>query len=424
MIWLYRLLFLPLFAVMMPYYACRMLKRGGYGKDFKHRLGFHKNLPKSQKKRIWLQAVSVGESEAIANLVELITKSGDFELVITTTTSTGYKIIKDKYDSKCLYTGIFPWDFCVFSWLSFNRIKPDICVLTESELWPEHLYRANKRGIDVVLINARMSDRSFKRYKKLGTLPKRLFAKITHILSSGKQESDRLLALGVEPNKLETVGNIKFDTNSAINLSDDDKAKLRKEMGFSEDSLVLLASSTWEGEEEMLVETLGLIRKAGINANLLIIPRHEERRKSIEAMLKKQPYSFNFRKANKQASSPCDIYVADTTGEMSKLSQVADIAFIGKSLEPNVGGQTPIEPANLALAFVHGNNMTNFKAACQSLEEHKACLKAKDKEEAIKLLVDLAKDPQLRQDLGSKAKAWHSQNQGASQKIFDYLKSI
>ena len=126
----------------MPYYGTRMIRRGGYAKDFSHRFGGQKNLPPpaAGKKRVWIQAVSVGEVEAIAPLVDMLSKDANFEIVITTTTSTGYKILLEKYSQKSFYTGIFPIDFWPFSSRAWDKLKPDICVLMEGEIWPCLLY--------------------------------------------------------------------------------------------------------------------------------------------------------------------------------------------------------------------------------------------------------------------------------------------
>lgn len=420
-IWFYRLIFLPAFLIAMPYYALRMIRRGGYAKDFKHRLGLHKILPKPKKPRIWIQAVSVGETEAIGTLVKLLSESGKVELVITTTTSTGYKILKDKYDSLCVYTGIFPWDFAPFSSMAWNAIKPDLCVLMESEIWPEHLHQAKKRGVKTLLVNARMSDKSFGRYSKVGKIARAMFAPISKILTASAAEAERFKKLGIAESKISVMGNLKFDTVPSKYLEPSEKAELKKQMGFGENALVMMGASTWPTEEEVLLQTLAKIRNSNIACNLLIIPRHEERRNDIENVLKKTPYKYNFRKANKVADFPCDIYVADTTGEMRILSQVADFAFIGKSLPPNNGGQTPIDCAALSIAMTYGPNMTNFKAACKGLKDANAALPAKDANEVVDNLLEFAKDESLRLKIGKTAKDWHTSNIGASKRCFNAI---
>ena len=156
MIWFYRALFLPALILCAPYYGMRMLRRGGYGLDFSHRFGKQRNLPApKEKKRIWIQAVSVGEVEALAPLLEKLWANDRIEVVITTTTSTAYKIVREKYAQKCLYTGVFPFDFLPFSNAAWNKIKPDLAILMEGELWPEHMHQAVSRKVPLLLINAR-----------------------------------------------------------------------------------------------------------------------------------------------------------------------------------------------------------------------------------------------------------------------------
>lgn len=427
MIWIYRILFLPMLAVLMPYYAMRMIRRGGYGKDFSHRFGFQKNLPKPQngKKRIWIQAVSVGEVEALSTLLKLLFEDGNFEVVVTTTTSTGYKILREKYSKYCYYVGIFPFDFCLSNALAWRRIKPDICVQMEGELWPEHLHRAVAKKKPLLLLNARLSDRSFGRYSKVAFLARRIFNRFNVIACGSEFDATRFLKLGANKNIVSVTGNIKFDASNSASLSDDEKQSLKIEMGFDKNSLVLLGSSTWAGEEEMLLEALVQIReKAKLDARLLLVPRHAERRADIEKILQGGILPFNFRTKKRNADVGTLVYVADTTGELARLTQVADFAYVGKSMPPNDGGQSPLDCASAGLAIVYGPNMTNFKKMCESLEEVKASIKVSDNERAKEALLKLATDIVLRKQTGLNALNWHHSNSGASVRTFALIKKF
>ena len=250
-----------------PYYGWRMLRRGGYGLDFSHRFGLQKDLPPvaAGKKRVWIQAVSVGEIEAIAPLVDLLCESGKVEVVLTTTTSTGYAVLRNKYADKILYGGIFPFDFFPFSRSAWRRIKPDAVVLMESELWPEHLHTAKSKKVPAMLVNARMSDKSFRRYSRVPYLARRLLDKLSLIAVSGEIDFSRFISLGANPRKTICTGNLKFDTRPAAMLDENGKLELRKQLGFNADSFVLLGSSTWPTEEEMLLKAAEKIRAAGID---------------------------------------------------------------------------------------------------------------------------------------------------------------
>lgn len=414
--------------ILMPYYAARMIRRGGYAKDFSHRFGSQNDLPEVEKgkKRLWIQAVSVGEVEAIATLLKLLKESGRYEVVLTTTTSTAYKIIREKYKDLCYYVGIFPFDFFLTNHRAWRRIKPDAIVLMEGELWPEHLHTAKMLGKPLFLLNARMSDKSFSRYSKVKFLAKRIFSKFDAIACGSEFDAQRFLALGANPQKISVSGNIKFDSKPDKILTASQLSELKKEMGFSENSLVLLGSSTWEGEEKMLVQFAKnfVSKNPQIDLRLLIVPRHAERRAQVKEMLQGENVKFHFRSEQKQAPEKTFVYVGDTTGELRVLTQVADFAFVGKSMNPHMGGQSPLDCAASGVALVYGKNMTNFRQMCKTLEEHKASIKVEDEQEAYKVLTELALDPSKRDSLSQNALAWHTSNVGASARTFEVLEKV
>lgn len=407
-----------------PYYGWRMLRRGGYGLDFSHRFGLQKDLPPvaAGKKRVWIQAVSVGEIEAIAPLVDLLCESGKVEVVLTTTTSTGYAVLRNKYADKILYGGIFPFDFFPFSRSAWRRIKPDAVVLMESELWPEHLHTAKSKKVPAMLVNARMSDKSFRRYSRVPYLARRLLDKLSLIAVSGEIDFSRFISLGANPRKTICTGNLKFDTRPAAMLDENGKLELRKQLGFNADSFVLLGSSTWPTEEEMLLKAAEKIRAAGIDCRLLLVPRHAERRSEIIELIKNLPHCVRSRE--KQARDGTLVYLADTTGELRTLTQIADLAFIGKSLPPNEGGQSPIDCSASSVPMVYGSHMSNFRRICQTLEESAAAVKVADADAAVSEIVRLAKNKNARTALAESAKKWHDSNIGAAKRDFDAVMKI
>lgn len=424
MIIFYRLLFIPILILAAPYYGWRMIRRGGYGTDFSHRWGAHKKLPAkvAGRKRIWIQAVSVGEVEAIASLVEQCNQEKNIDLILTTTTSTGYEILRKKYSDKALYVGVFPLDFFPFSHRAWNNFQPDLAILMEGELWPEHLHQASSRGVPVFLVNARMSDRSFRRYAKFPIIASRVIEKLSAIAASNNFDMERFIKLGAEKSKIFCSGNLKFDTPPQSILSDSQKSVLKTEMGFSPDSLVLLGSSTWQGEELMLVQSLKKIRAQGIDCRLLLVPRHAERRAEVIEAIKSLPH--HVRSRSKQAPADTIVYLADTTGELRTLTQIADFAFIGKSLSPNDGGQSPLECASSSVAIVYGNRMSNFKLICKTLEAHHSSIKVDSHSQAQLELIRLAKSQNLRSQLASSAKDWFSSNIGATSRCFIIIKKL
>ena len=446
MIWFYRILFLPALVILLPYYAWRMWRRGGYRHDFHHRFGLIDRPPPKRPgvRRIWIQAVSVGEAQALGPLLAQLRARPHTEIVLTSTTSTAYKILREKFAADVLKVGIFPLDFWPFSRNAWRRLEPDLAVLMEAELWPEHLHQARLRGVPVVLINGRMSDRSFARYQKTPGLARALLGQLRLILCATATDQERFLALGANPAHTRLTGSLKFDAAAKVQkLDETERTALLAELGFITDAqletrnpkpetqnsklktpLVLLGSSTWPGEEALLLATQQAALAAGLDMRLLLVPRHAERRGEILALLSAQPLPWHARSAGLRAPQPVKIYLGDTTGELARLTQAADVAFIGKSLPPNDGGQTPIEAAALGLPLVYGPQMSNFKDVCRSLEEAGAASRATDAGTVRAELLALLQDPARRAKMSAASRAWHTANQGATERTLTALNTL
>ena len=424
MIWLYRILYLPALLAVLPHYGLRMWRRGGYGKDFQHRFGFFHRLaaPAAGKKRIWLQAVSVGEILAIGPLIKALRANDNIEIVITTTTSTGYAEALKRYQQSTLCIGLFPLDFWPCTNLAWKRIQPNVVMLTESELWPEHLHRAQASGTPTFLVNARISERSFLRYKKFSSLARRLLRKFDFIYATNQLNKNRLLELGATPETIESFGNLKFDVAVEKPISTSARSELLRELGFDSPSnqpqpFILLGSSTWPGEEQILLKIQSQLINDGTDCRLLLVPRHAERAPEITSQLKQQPLSWHQRSTQKSAPEEVRIYLADTTGELARLAQIADLAFIGKSMPPNDGGQTPIEAAGLGIPILMGPNMSNFKEVTRSLLRSGAA-RTVENEQALEMNVkELASNSKTRESMSKAGLAWHKRNRGSSQRI-------
>lgn len=423
MIWVYRTLFLPLLLLASPYYLWRMRRRGGYAEGFWHRFGEVPPLPAKQAgmKRVWLQAVSVGEILAIAPLLEALKREGRTEVYLTTTTSTGYKLAKEKYGSLATGIGYFPLDWWAFSAAAWRKVAPDLAILMEGERWPEHVAQARSRGVPVISVNARMSDRSFKRSMRFRAVMRPLAAGITRVLCAAKRDEQRFRTLGFPPDRLQTTGNLKLDVTIPA-MSEAEKAALRKEIGLPAAGLVLLGSSTWPGEETALITALKAARERGLRVSLLLVPRHAERREELRGLLEKSGLSFHFRSTG-SAPGAVDVAVGDTTGELRKFTQLADLVFTGKSLAPHDGGQTPVEAAVLGKPVLHGPRMTNFRDIIRTLNEAGAVRKVETHSELISVAVELLHDEPQRAKLAAAAREWHEANRGATERTLAVIRA-
>jgi 3-deoxy-D-manno-octulosonic-acid transferase len=423
LIWLYRFLFLPVLLLASPYYLWRMRRRGGYADGFWHRFGEVPKLPAKApgRKRIWLQAVSVGEMLAIGPLLERLHRAGDTEVYLTTTTSTGYRLAWDKYAPLTIGIGYFPLDFWACSERAWWRVRPDLCVLMEGERWPEHVHQAKRHGVPVLSVNARLSDRSYRRSMRVATVIRGLSDGITRVLCASRRDEQRFRAIGIPAVRLQTTGNLKLDVNIPL-LPPAELGQLRSELGLAAGDLVLLGSSTWPGEEETLLAALAAAREQAIKVSLLIVPRHAERRGELRSLLERSGLRFHFRSQGR-AAGLVDVAVGDTTGELRRLTQLADLVFVGKSLPPHDGGQTPVEAAILEKPVLHGPHMTNFRDIIRGLADAGAVRKVETAEELARVAVALLADEAARQRLSAAAHEWHEANRGATDRTLSVIRS-
>ena len=421
MLWFYRLLFIPVLVVMAPAYLWRMRRRGGYRGNFTQRFGSHPKLPRKDQghRRVWLQAVSVGEMLAIGPIIEGLRRDG-VEVYLTTTTSTGYRIANDRYLAQTVGIGYFPIDWWLFSVRAWRRIKPDLVILTEGERWPEHMRQAARRGVPVLCINARLSDRSFARMKTFGAATRLTVDGITRLLPGSAQDEARFRELGVPAEKITTTGNIKLDVQIPRS-TDAEKVQLRRELGLP-DGLVLLGSSTWPGEEEAMLGALRLTRERGVRCSLILVPRHAERRVEVERLLVKAKLRFHFRSKG-VAPGEVDVAVGDTTGELRKITQLADVVFVGKSLAPHTEGQTPVEAAALEKPILLGPGMANFRLLARDLIDRGAALQVADAAQLATTAQELLRDATRREALAKAAGAWRADNSGAMARTLDVIRA-
>jgi 3-deoxy-D-manno-octulosonic-acid transferase len=412
MIWIYRLLFPFVLLATAPYYLWRMRRRGGYVAGFWHRFGLPPRLPARRPgvRRVWLQAVSVGEMLAVEPIVTALGADG-VEVMLTTTTSTGYRVAADRHRAHVRGIAYFPVDWMPFSSRAWARISPDLAIVTEGERWPEHMHQAKSRGVPVLSINARISDRSFRRLRRFPAAAAFVLDGMTRILAGSAQDARRFREMGYPADRISVTGNIKLDVRIPL-LDEAGRARLRLELGLPAGRLVLLGSSTWPGEEAAIVDALLAARSRGIACSLLIVPRHAERRAEVERLLRSTPLSYHMRSRG-PAPGVVDVAVGDTTGELRAMTQLADVVFVGKSLAPHTEGQTPVEAAALGRPILFGPGMGNFRSIARDLLERGAARSVADAADLSEQAAALLRDPAQREALSAAAASWQGDNGGA-----------
>lgn len=412
MIWLYRLIFLPALLVVVPWFLWRTRGRGDWRRGFRQRLGRFDGLaPRPDGvTRIWVHAVSVGEMLAAVPLVQALRRELGAEIVLTTTTTTGFALAQERLGDVVLGPFFFPLDFAPWSARAWRGIAPDLMVLIEGERWPEHLHQARVRGVPVVCVNARLSERGFRRARLVAPLARSCWRGITRVLAGTAVDAKRFRALGLEPARVRMTGNLKLDVElprlDAAALS-----ALRDELGLGE-GLVIVGASTWPGEEEALLGWWRATRAQGLPAHLVIVPRHVERREAIAALLRDSGGQVHFRSRG-AASGDVDVTVVDTTGELRQVLHLADVVFVGRSLPPHRGGQTPIEAAAAGKPVLFGPGMANFREVADSMVAAGAAITVADAGELRRVGNDLLRSEARRKEMAVAALDWIEANRGA-----------
>ena len=388
-----------------------------------YRLGNWPSLDKKEKgkKRIWIQAVSVGEVSSISKLLQLLFEDEQFEIILSGTTSTGLKTAGQKYGERLKAHGPFPLDWFPFSQKAWDKIQPDLVVMVDSELWPEHFHQAQKRGIPIIIINARLSDRSFARLGKLKWLHPLLLPNNLQVITASERQAKRWKTLGLDEKRTLISGNLKIDAVDLSGAGITNRATLIKEFGFEQESIVIAGISTWPGEEKLLIEITQGLRLENFDVRLLLVPRHAERRNEVIKTLQTCELPNHVRSHGHSAPMGNIVYLGDTTGELSQLIKVADLGFMGKTLPPNRGGQNPIEPIALQIPLIVGPHFQNFHETCSDMFLHGAALGCKTKADIIKEIRQLVQNPTKRAEVKNNAHQWMLSQGSPSVFTFDTI---
>lgn len=424
---LYNILFTIFFVLASPYYFWRMRRRGNWRPGFRERFGrYDPNLKQALTNRhiLWLHAVSVGEVNVLIHLIRALeVRAPNLKFVVSTTTTTGMAEIRRRlplHVSKIYY----PIDRRSFVSRSLATIHPDAVVLFETEIWPNFIWQAKRRGIPLFLANARLSDRSYPRYKRFGFLFRELFASFDGVGAQNETEAKRLQTVGCLPETIRVTGNLKFDAAIPNERQTLDVPELLRKLGVNGDTPILLGGSTHDGEEVLLAEIAQRLRKQLPKLFLILVPRHFERSNEVARQLRDHSVKLAFRtdigETTQYAGGDIDCLLVNTTGELRSFYEYATVVFVGKSLMAT-GGQNPIEPGALGKATVFGPNMQNFKDIARLFVEKGAAVQVPDTQALEKVLGELLEDQYQRAELGRNALLVVSENVGATDRMAEII---
>lgn len=415
-----RFLFNLVFTLAIPFVLMRMWLRGGSNPGYRQRWAERFALFKFSGKAngLLVHSVSVGETLAAEPLVRSLQAAHPEQTItITTTTPTGSDQVKRLYADDLAAGRIFhvylPYDLPWLTTRFIRKIQPSICIIMETELWPNIILSCNKQQIPVILANARLSEKSAKGYAKFSKLTQPMLQGLDLVAAQHRDDAERFIGLGLPASRVEVTGSIKFDI-TVPEQARQQGAELKQQWG--KDRPVLVLASSHEGEDDLVLQTYQQLLVDFPDLLLIIVPRHPERFDEVSALVLDRELNLvrrseSFQEGSLQVSPSTHVYVADTMGEMLVMLAATDIAIIGGSFIEH-GGHNPLEACALAKTVVMGPSDYNFAAISQQLMNQGAMQQASAEQLTI-CIRQLLERPQLRAEMGENGQRVVSDNQGA-----------
>jgi 3-deoxy-D-manno-octulosonic-acid transferase len=398
--------------------ALRGFRDRSHWEGFSQRLGL--GAPVRGGRSIWVHAVSVGEVQASAPLVNaLLARFPDTPLVLTTVTPTGRAraraLFKDRVDVRFL-----PVDLPGAVRRFFNRVRPALAVILETEIWPNLYHHCGRLEVPLVLASARISPRSVRSYRRLVGLFRKTLSHGIFIAAQSPQDAERFRSIGARAERTHVVGNIKFDFSLPPNI-EAQGAELRRLLG--ENRPVWVAGSTHAKEEDALLAAHREVRLRFPEALLVLVPRHPPRFGEVAAALKDQGIRFVTRQGGGPAAGDTEVFLVDTLGELLAFYSAGDVAFVGGSLVP-IGGHNLLEPAALGLPVLAGPNNFNSADVARLLVECGAVRVVHDASELAAKVGELLADPAARSGMGARGRRAVEENRGAVKRLMEFLEPL
>jgi 3-deoxy-D-manno-octulosonic-acid transferase len=365
---------------------------------------------------IWIHAVSVGEVlTARALLQELRERYPRLRIFLSTTTITGHQVARNnlQYIDEVFY---FPFDFGFIVKRTLRLVKPRLFIMMETELWPNLLRACRAAGVKTLLVNGRISSRSYPRYRMARPLFRRVLANVDRFCMQSDESARRIIDIGADPARVTVTGSLKFDSlelpGPAASI-DRGRNRVLRYFRIAPDRPVVIAASTLRGEEEPLLEAFQRLRATRSSALLIIAPRKPERFDDVERLARRSGWNVARRTELRVDAEPRnDVIVLDTIGELAQLFQIATVVFVGGSLV-DTGGHNILEPAVFGKPIVFGPYMQNFTEIARAFLDNGAAVEVRNGRELETALLELLADPVRRASLGAAARALVEANRGA-----------
>ncbi|GAA0690176.1 3-deoxy-D-manno-octulosonic-acid transferase [Dyella sp. SG562] len=402
-----------------PIIVMRLLARGvryrDYHRRWRERFGFYRGP--TLRGSIWVHAVSVGEVNAAEPLIKSLREAYvNAPLVVTTVTPTGSERVRQLFGDS-VYHVYLPYDLPFAVSRFMQRVRPRLAIIVETEIWPNLYFACKKRGIPLMIVNARLSERSLRGYRPLQGLVRSALSCVRQIAAQSRTDAARYRLLGVEPARIVVSGNLKFDMPvpyAAVQAGEE----LRRQWGHLRP--VWIAGSTHEGEELPVLEAHLQVLKRLPDALLLIAPRHPERFKLVESAVRSLGFSMATRSADRVPTAAHQVFVIDAMGELMQFYAAADLAFVGGSLVP-IGGHNVLEPAALSRPVLVGPHTFNFEEITLTLIGEGAAVRLNDASELGTAVLQLLRDAERRKSMGLHAQVVFDRERGAVQRVMELI---
>ena len=424
---LYNVLFPVVLLLLLPSALWRMWRRGNYAHKFSQRFAWYSRRTRAILRRdrgrwIWIHAVSVGEVLIALKLIRHIQGENDIPVLLSTTTSTGFQLANERRGGRHLEVIYHPVDFWLTARAALRTIRPAALILVEAEVWPNLTYLARKKGTPVVLVNARLSPRSERRYQAVRWLASTLFGQLDAVCLQDPTDTARFVSLGVAPDRTRVTGSIKFDTEeeTPVDLSPC-RATLQR-CGWHPSDPILLAASTHPGEEALMARVFAYLREMFPSLRLIIVPRHVERSGKITTELAALGLDVA-RRNHLSETTPAAALLIDCTGELRQWTELATVVFVGKSLLAQ-GGQNPAEAVAAGKPVVFGPHMQNFSALVNLLLSHQGACQVQNETELRAVLQRLLGHRAEAAAMAARAVEALAPHRGATRRTWETVRKL
>ncbi len=420
---LYEIILWVLAIIYLPKLAYDYFIQKKYQKSLMQRLGF--NFPlikKGKRKLIWIHAVSVGETKAVSSLVKTIHRELNNPLIIISSiTETGHEEAKRSIPLAD-YHVYLPWDLSFIIRPIVKRVAPDWVIIAETDLWYNFLKSAKKNGAIIALVNGKISQRSWNRFKKFPYFTKKLFSVFDLLCLQSQHYYDRFRSLGLDESKLYITGNLKFD-DEYPRFSDEERDAWKKQLQISVDDQVVVVGSSHDSEEKMILEQFKIVWTERPKTKLVIVPRHPERFNQVAGLLQKENISYMRFSLLGAGDANAKVILVDAMGLLRKCYQLADVAIVAGSYVQHVGGHNILEPSSYGVPVIYGPFMQSQPELVELMREYKAGFEISMPDLARQIL-DLLKDGPKRTQVGENGLRMLKDVNGGTQKTWQALKQF